>query len=68
MRSKKKSGFSSEGSEATSLLVRDGSSWLGLVVFQSASLIVCGLLQSASSAVGGSTLSEPVPFFLCFEL
>jgi hypothetical protein len=47
---------------------RESSSWLGCAVFQSAGLIVCGLLLNASSAIGGSTLGEPVPFFLCFEL
>ena len=68
MRSEKTSRFVAEASEMNTLSFRESSSWLGYAVFQSASLVVCGLLLNASSAIGGSTLSEPVPFFLCFEL
>jgi len=68
MRSEKTAGAAADEVDVNMSSFRESSSWLGCAVFQSASLIVCGLLLNASSAIGGSTLSEPVPFFLCFEL
>ena len=68
MRSEKRQGSSSEWFDMDRASLRESSNWLGYTVFQSASLIVCGLLQNASSAICGSSSNEPVPFFLCFEL
>ena len=68
MQSEKVSVLATDVLEVNTPSFRESSSWLGYAVFQSASLIVCGLLLNVSSAIGDSALSEPVPFFLCFEL